>query len=402
MDITQIPKSMNIDAAKWMHYLSAVGVNFINPYEEGWDIPGREGGKPSQFNQIAALDLTMANVIGQYIDIMSKIEDMISEISGVSRQRQGSISSNELVGNVERSVIQSAHITEPLFWMHNQCKKNALRMLLNTAKETWRNSNRKNIQYVMDDSTRTFMNLSENFFYEDYDIFVSDSTKDKQNLESIRTLYQPAMQNGASILDIAEIMTLDSVTSIKAKLAQIEKTRAEQNQQAAEAENQRQMQLIETENQYKAQETQLKQQELELDKYKIDTDNQTKIYVAELNAYRGAEEMDQNNNGIPDVMEIAELGLKQNQFEADKMDKQMAASLKQRESFAKEQNERKKIETQKEIEKSKINLEKDKLTLENKKLEYQKQIQVMKDKSAMAREKVKAAAAIRNKVSGEK
>ena len=31
MDITQIPKSMNIDAAKWMHYLSAVGVNFVNP-----------------------------------------------------------------------------------------------------------------------------------------------------------------------------------------------------------------------------------------------------------------------------------------------------------------------------------------------------------------------------------
>ena len=33
MDITQIPKSMNITPAKWMHYLSSVGVNFINPYE---------------------------------------------------------------------------------------------------------------------------------------------------------------------------------------------------------------------------------------------------------------------------------------------------------------------------------------------------------------------------------
>ena len=27
MDITQIPRSMNIDPAKWMHYLSAIGVN---------------------------------------------------------------------------------------------------------------------------------------------------------------------------------------------------------------------------------------------------------------------------------------------------------------------------------------------------------------------------------------
>ena len=39
MDITQIPKSMNIDVSKWMHYLSALGVNFINPYEEGWTYP---------------------------------------------------------------------------------------------------------------------------------------------------------------------------------------------------------------------------------------------------------------------------------------------------------------------------------------------------------------------------
>jgi len=54
---------MNIDVNKWMHYLSALGVNFVNPYEEGWNIPGREGGKPSQFNQIAAVDLTMANVM---------------------------------------------------------------------------------------------------------------------------------------------------------------------------------------------------------------------------------------------------------------------------------------------------------------------------------------------------
>ena len=31
MDITQIPKSMNITPERWMHYLSSVGVNFINP-----------------------------------------------------------------------------------------------------------------------------------------------------------------------------------------------------------------------------------------------------------------------------------------------------------------------------------------------------------------------------------
>lgn len=36
MDVTQIPKGLGIDTAKWMHYLSALGVAFINPYDEGW------------------------------------------------------------------------------------------------------------------------------------------------------------------------------------------------------------------------------------------------------------------------------------------------------------------------------------------------------------------------------
>jgi len=50
MDITQIPKSMGVDVNKWMHYLKALGVMFVNPHEEGWDIPGREGGKAAMFN----------------------------------------------------------------------------------------------------------------------------------------------------------------------------------------------------------------------------------------------------------------------------------------------------------------------------------------------------------------
>jgi hypothetical protein len=41
---------MGIDPTRWLHYLSSVGVNFINPYEEGWDTPGRDGGHPASFN----------------------------------------------------------------------------------------------------------------------------------------------------------------------------------------------------------------------------------------------------------------------------------------------------------------------------------------------------------------
>lgn len=383
MDITQIPKSMNIDVAKWMHYLSALGVNFVNPYEEGWDIPGREGGKPSQFNQISALDLTMANTIDQYINLMDKIESMLSEISGVSKQREGSISSNELVGNVERSVVQSAHITEPWFWVHNQVKKECLTMLLDTAKHAWKD-NKTSIQYVLDDATRAFLTLSDDFFYEDMDIFVEDTTKNQQQIEALKNLMQPAMQNGASLLDIAEIITMDNVTMIRSKLEEIEQKRMEQQQAMEQAQAEREQQMAQIQNEIKEEELMLKEAEMDLKKYEIDSNNATKITVAQLNAYRGAENMDQDMNGIPDPIEIGKQAIEQQKVNSDIASKQFEFNNKKRE-----------MEMKREIENKKIELEKQKMKQE---MELQKQ----KDKAAMEREQLKARIAKQNKVVGEK
>lgn len=383
MDITQIPKSMNIDVAKWMHYLSALGVNFVNPYEEGWDIPGREGGKPSQFNQISALDLTMANTIDQYINLMDKIESMLSEISGVSKQREGSISSNELVGNVERSVVQSAHITEPWFWVHNQVKKECLTMLLDTAKHAWKD-NKTSIQYVLDDATRAFLTLSDDFFYEDMDIFVEDTTKNQQQIEALKNLMQPAMQNGASLLDIVEIITMDNVTMIRSKLEEIEQKRMEQQQAMEQAQAEREQQMAQIQNEIKEEELMLKEAEMDLKKYEIDSNNATKITVAQLNAYRGAENMDQDGSGVPDVIEIGKQAIEQQKVNSDIASKQFEFNNKKRE-----------MEMKREIENKKIELEKQKMKQE---MELQKQ----KDKAAMEREQLKARTAKQNKVVGEK
>lgn len=65
MDITQIPKSMGITPERWLHYLSSVGVNFVNPYEGNPSDPS--GTRAAAFNQFGQADLTMSNVIAEYI-----------------------------------------------------------------------------------------------------------------------------------------------------------------------------------------------------------------------------------------------------------------------------------------------------------------------------------------------
>lgn len=377
MDITQIPKSMNISPAKWMHYLSSVGVNFINPYEEGWNIPGREGGKPAQFNQITALDLTMSNVIAEYIQLMDKIEELAGTISGITQQREGAVSSSEMVGNVERSVVQSSHITEPLFWVHNQCKRRVLNMLLNTAKGAWEETGKQKLQYIFDNGERAFLDITPKFYYEDMDVFVSDTSKDLENIQKLQQLIQPAMQNGASLLEAAEILTNDNFNIIKQKLKDMQTRQEQIQQQQQEAEAQQQQQLQQMQNEAKQQELMLQEAQMDLQRYQIDQDNQTKIAVAQINAYRGAEELDQDQNGIPDPIEIGKQAIEQQKINQEAYNKRYEAKQKR------------------EIEDQKIQLEKDKM-------KHETELQKAKDDAAYEREKLKARTALKNKTSGEK
>lgn len=377
MDITQIPKSMNISPAKWMHYLSSVGVNFINPYEEGWNIPGREGGKPAQFNQITALDLTMSNVIAEYIQLMDKIEELAGTISGITQQREGAVSSSEMVGNVERSVVQSSHITEPLFWVHNQCKRRVLNMLLNTAKGAWEETGKQKLQYIFDNGERAFLDITPKFYYEDMDVFVSDTSKDLENIQKLQQLIQPAMQNGASLLEAAEILTNDNFNIIKQKLKDMQTRQEQVQQQQQEAEAQQQQQLQQMQNEAKQQELMLQEAQMDLQRYQIDQDNQTKIAVAQINAYRGTEELDQDQNGIPDPIEIGKQAIEQQKINQEAYNKRYEAKQKR------------------EIEDQKIQLEKDKM-------KHETELQKAKDDAAYEREKLKARTALKNKTVGEK
>lgn len=377
MDITQIPKSMNISPAKWMHYLSSVGVNFINPYEEGWNIPGREGGKPAQFNQITALDLTMSNVIAEYIQLMDKIEQLAGTVSGITQQREGAVSSSEMVGNVERSVVQSSHVTEPLFWVHNQCKRRVLNMLLNTAKGAWEETGKQKLQYIFDNGERAFLDITPKFYYEDMDVFVSDTSKDLENIQKLQQLIQPAMQNGASLLEAAEILTNDNFNIIKQKLKDMQTRQEQVQQQQQEAEAQQQQQLQQMQNESKQQELMLQEAQMDLQRYQIDQDNQTKIAVAQINAYRGTEELDQDQNGIPDPIEIGKQAIEQQKINQEAYNKRYEAKQKR------------------EIEDQKIQLEKDKM-------KHETELQKAKDDAAYEREKLKARTALKNKTVGEK
>lgn len=375
MDITQIPKSMGITPERWLHYLSSVGVNFINPYEGNPSDPN--GSRASAFNQFGQSDLTMGNVIAEYIQLMDKIEYLAGVISGITEQRQGQVSTHELVGNVERSVLQSSHITEPLFWVHAQCKRRALNMLLNTAKGAWEETGKKKLSYVFDTGERAFLDIDPRFYYEDMDVFVSDTSKDLENLQALKQLIQPAMQNGASLLEAAEVLTTDNLNLLKQKLMDMQKRQEEAQQQQQQAEQEQAVQLQQMQNEQREQELMLEEAKMDLERYKIDQDNQTKIVVAEISAYRGTEDKDIDMNGVSDPIEIGKQAIEQRKIDSAEYTKRY------------EQRQKKEIEDKK-------------IQLEKERMKHEMELQKAKDDAALEREKIKARTALKNKTSGEK
>ena len=187
----------------------------------------------------------MGNYINTHVQLLDQIKTEVGELSGVSRQRQGQVQTSELVGNTERAVTQSSHITEYWFYNHSEVKKKVLQALIDVTKMAWRNG--KKVQYIMDDMSKVFMNIEgDDFSSTNYGVFVSNSSKDDRTIDQLRNLAQSALQSGVTTFsDIADIMQDESITSIQRKLkeAQAKVEQKAQEAQSAEQQSQQQRQL---------------------------------------------------------------------------------------------------------------------------------------------------------------
>lgn len=308
IDVTQIPKSMGIDFNSWIHYLSSVGINLINPYETGWDV-ARGPGTSASFNQFGSVDLTMANVINEYVILLGKIELMIGRIMGVPDQRLGEVKASENVGNVQQVLAQSATVTEPYYTKQAFFERRVYTRLLNLAKALAA-TGELNLLSSFDNVTREFITIPDGLKFKDLRVFVSNSNEDFKKLEIIRQIGQSAVSSGGSVYEAAIMATTDDISEIKNELKRIDKMRNDMQQQQTQAQT-------EMENARIQMEIEQRDKDRELKKYEIDSNNSTKIQTAEIQSYMGMENRDLDNSGIPDTMEIAKQSLEEQKHNSD-------------------------------------------------------------------------------------
>jgi hypothetical protein len=269
-DINMIPKNWDMD--KFMYFVEGTGIAWVDYNKEGIQLSPQHQ---------SVLDMSI-KTISQYLTLLESIMVEWEKVSGVTRQRQGQMSSYEGKATSQQSIVQSSHITEDIFRKFAHFERRELQGLLDYSKEAWLNG--KKAMYVMPDGSLNNIDVDPMTHMEaEYGIFVSDAGKDAEKKQKLEGLAQAAVQNGMPMSTVVSIFESDSFSQIKDKIKQAEK-QADELRKAQEQAQQQQQQA----------ELQLKQQQIQQAALDKEKDRQLEIEKALIAAE--AQDKSSNNN----------------------------------------------------------------------------------------------------------
>jgi hypothetical protein len=277
LDFAKKPKGWDVE--KWLYYAKTMGIAVEDSFKEG-NIGAATGKIAGALNNAStgAIPTSDGNQIQQYINLLEFIKMEMAEVAGITKQREGQVSNRETVGGVERATLQSSHITEWLFMMHDDVKRRALECFLETAKIALKGRSKK-FQYILSDTSLRVMDIDGDEFAEnDYGLVVDNSQGTQELQQQLDTLAQAALQT--QTLSFSTITKLYTSFSLAEKQRLIEKDeKAIQERQAQAQQQQLQVQQQEIE-----QKAQLEQAKLQQEDALNRRDNETKILIAQMQA----------------------------------------------------------------------------------------------------------------------
>lgn len=267
LDINLVPDKWDMDT--WLYYMDATGI--------AWTDYNKEEVNVSPQHQ-TVLDMTV-QVIGDYIALLEAILDEWERLSGVSAQRQGVIAPYETQGGSEQAIVQSSYITEDYFSKFAHFEEKELNALLDYSKYAWVNG--KSVNYVLPDHSQEIAEIDGIEHLEsEYGVVVSNSGEDMQATQQMKQLAQSMMQNGVPISDVIDVLDANSLSGIKDKLKDAEKSRQELAKAQQKAEQQKEQS-----------ELQIKQLELQAEQQKAQMDREKELAIERLKQQQEDEEL---------------------------------------------------------------------------------------------------------------
>ena len=297
-----IPKSSGLDIEKWMYYFKVNKLGLLDPTEEG------NKGNQNIGEAAKEIDMSLVSDIQKYMQLAEYIERRCGESVGITKQIEGQIGTEEAVRNTQQSLVQSANILEPYFDMHNLIKRNVLQSLIETAKVAYSELQPKSLSYVLDDMSMAMLTpdyeLLEN---STYGLYVSNSLKADQTLQTMQQLSHAALQNQqVELSDVLMIMNSESTQEAEELLKVAEQNRAEREQATQQSQQEAQQQMAEAQKNW--------------EREKMDKEHEHKMAEITLKGEKDLEKQlvlsmgfnedkDLDKDGMPDVLEAAKFGV---------------------------------------------------------------------------------------------
>lgn len=283
LDTTKMDPKLGWD--KSLYYLTQMGINFENPLQNA-DQPGY-----GQRSAASSTDWSTTDYIANYMQLLNAIDQQISDVAGVNRQREGQALPTEAVTNAQSNIQMSSTITQVYFQVHDKLWEKVLSNFSTILIECYK-GRQATKQFVLDDLSIETLNISpETFNNSQFGIFVSNSPKDDYVFKSLEALAQPLLQNDkAKFSDIVKMLRTDSTEELESYIIQSE-AKAEQalaQQQQAQIESNHQLQEA--------------QHQFELEKQANEL--AAKIHIAEIDSFKLQQNQDVDQNNIPDQFEI--------------------------------------------------------------------------------------------------
>lgn len=275
VDLAKVPKDWEFD--KWLFFAKKNGLNITDSFNEG-TVGAATGKLAGGLNNASSgvIDAELGNSIQMYINFLEFIKMSMSEVVGVTRQREGQISNRETVGGVERATLQSAHITEWIFTVHDDVKRRVLECLLETAKIALKGRTLK-FSYILNDGSQRIAEIDGDQFAEaDYGLVVDTGNGIQDLGQKLEGLAQAALQN--QLISFSTAMKLYNSSSMIEKQRMVErdeKQKQEQAAQQAQAEQQMQQQQMQVQ-------AQMEQAKMEQEDKLNMRDNETKLLIANI------------------------------------------------------------------------------------------------------------------------
>ena len=281
IDMPFIPKFLGTDEAerllKWKAYKKG-GMALLDSSQEGISMAN---------TTFSGYDDTLKLQAIQAFDLaIQRNEDTCSKITGVFRERLGSIEQKDAVTNVQLGVRQSALVTKQWYQVMDLLTREILLDALNLTKVVFK-SGITGMLVLGDNLNKIFTSSPKYYTLTDHDIHIADSSETIQEQETIKQLGMELTKG--NLVDpgiLIDIITSKSLTSMKQDVkASLSKKKKENDQlnQLSQQLKQMEQQLKQTEQaaqQMQQKISSLNEEKLQLEKDRLQFETKLEWYVA--------------------------------------------------------------------------------------------------------------------------